>query len=198
MLINRPAPRCGKTRLLECLELTVNRPRWASNISEAGLFRLIEKEKPTLLLAEAETLNNKGERAEYLRQILNAGNRRGAKVTRCVGKGTEMDVRDFSVFCPKVFAGIGTFPQTITDRAIVIPMQRRQSTENVERFLYRRAEPDCTPTKDSAKEFMKLRREEIIATYDQTELDFISDRDAEAWHHCSQFWQLQIRADSPS
>jgi len=181
LLINSPAPRCGKTRLLECLELAVHSPRRASNISEAGLFRLIEKERPTLLLDEAETLNGKGERAEYLRQILNAGNRRGAKVTRCVGKGAELDVRDFSVFCPKVFAGIGSFPQTITDRAIVVSMQRRRNTESVERFLYKRAEPQCVRLKDSVKRFMELRREEIIAAYDQTELDFVSDRDAEAW-----------------
>jgi hypothetical protein len=181
LLINSPAPRCGKTRLLECLELTVHSPRRASNISEAGLFRLIEKERPTLLLDEAETLNGKGERAEYLRQILNAGNRRGAKVTRCVGKGAELDVRDFTIFCPKVFAGIGNFPQTITDRAIVISMQRRRNTESVERFLYKRAEPECVRLKDSATRFMELRREEIIAAYDQTELDFVSDRDAEAW-----------------
>src|SRR5262249_55488982 len=33
LLINSPAPRCGKTRLLECLELTVHNPRRASNIS---------------------------------------------------------------------------------------------------------------------------------------------------------------------
>ena len=165
LLINSPAPRCGKTRLLECLELAVHSPRRASNISEAGLFRLIEKERPTLLLDEAETLNGKGERAEYLRQILNAGNRRGAKVTRCVGKGAELDVRDFTVFCPKVFAGIGNFPQTITDRAIVISMQRRRNTESVERFLYKRAEPECARLKDSIKRFMELRREEIIAAY---------------------------------
>ena len=71
-------PQCGKTRLLEILELVVFNSRRASNISEAALFRVIEKFKPTLMLDEAETLKGKSERAEYLRQILNAGNRQGA------------------------------------------------------------------------------------------------------------------------
>jgi hypothetical protein len=181
LVINSPAPRCGKTRLLECLELVVSKPRRASNISEAALFRTIEKFAPTLLLDEAETLSGKSERAEFLRQILNAGNRRGAVVTRCVGPSGNLDAQDFSVFCPKVLAGIGTFPQTITDRAIVIGMQRRKDSEPVERFLYRKVEPAGKALSNRAIAFAAQRREEIRAAYEAAELGFISDRDAEAW-----------------
>jgi hypothetical protein len=181
LIINSPAPRCGKTRLIECLELAVSAPRRASNISEAALFRIIEKVAPTLLLDEAETLNGKSERAEYLRQILNAGNRRGALVTRCLGQGTNIDAVDFLVFCPKVLAGIGNFPPTITDRAIVIPMQRRRDSETVARFLYKAAEPEGAVLRERAGQFIGQRKEEIEAAYGKTELDFISDRDAEAW-----------------
>ncbi len=181
LIISSPAPRCGKTRLLECLELVVSSPRRASNISEAALFRIIEKTAPTLLLDEAETLSAKSERAEYLRQILNAGNRRGALVTRCTGPHTQIDPTDFSVFCPKVLAGIGNFPQTITDRAIVIPMQRRKDSEMVARFLYKAAQPEGAALRERAGQFIGQRKEEIEAAYGKVELDFISDRDAEAW-----------------
>lgn len=181
LILSSPAPRCGKTRLLECLELIVSTPRRASNISEAALFRIIEEIAPTLLLDEAETLNGKSERAEYLRQIINAGNRRGALTTRCVGVGTNLCTKDFSVFCPKVLAGIGSFPQTITDRAIVIPMQRRKDSEKVARFLYRTAEPEGKALAQRAKGFISSRREEISAAYQSATLDFIGDRDAEAW-----------------
>jgi len=179
LVITSPAPRCGKTRLLECLEYIVWEPRRASNISEAALFRTIEKFKPTLLLDEAETLSGKSERAEYLRQILNAGNRNGAKVTRCVGK--DFDPRDFSVFCPKVLAGIGNFPQTIADRSIVITMQRRRDSEGVARFLQRTAGPEGKGLRERAEAFVMQRREEISAAYLATNLEFLSDRDAEAW-----------------
>jgi len=181
LVISSPAPRCGKTRLLECLELVISEPRRASNVSEAALFRMIQKLSPTLLLDEAETLSGKSERAEYLLQILNAGNRRGAVVTRCVGQGANLDAEDFSVFCPKVLAGIGSFPQTITDRAIVIAMQRRKDCETVERFLYRTVEPAGKALSERASAFVAQRRDEIGAAYEAAALNFISDRDAEAW-----------------
>ncbi|MFZ0818543.1 MAG: DUF3631 domain-containing protein [Candidatus Acidiferrales bacterium] len=181
LAITSPAPRCGKTRLLECLELIVSSPRRASNISEAALFRTIEKFQPTLMLDEAETLSGKSERAEYLRQILNAGNRRGALVTRCTGQGANLDAMDFSVYCPKVLAGIGTFPQTIADRAIVIAMQRRKDSERVERFLHRVAAPQGGQLCKRAEKFTDALQEKISDAYLATNLEFISDRDAEAW-----------------
>jgi hypothetical protein len=181
LAITSPAPRCGKTRLLECLELIVSSPRRASNISEAAFFRTIEKFQPTLMLDEAETLSGKSERAEYLRQILNAGNRRGALVTRCTGQGANLDAMDFSVYCPKVLAGIGTFPQTIADRAIVIAMQRRKDSERVERFLHRVAAPEGEELCKRAETFVTALNEKVSAAYLATNLEFISDRDAEAW-----------------
>jgi hypothetical protein len=118
LVITSPAPRCGKTRLLECLELAVSAPRRASNVSEAALFRMIEKISPTLLLDEAETLSGKSERAEYFRQILNAGNRRGAVVTRCTGQGLVWTPMIFQSFVPKCLRGLGTFHrQSLTARS---------------------------------------------------------------------------------
>jgi len=180
LVLNSPAPRCGKTRLLECLELVVCEPRRASNISEAALFRTIEKFAPTLLVDEAETLSSKSERAEYLRQILNAGNRKGSKVTRCVGQGANMDTADFKVFCPKVVAGIGSFPATISDRAIMIAMQRRKPSEKVLRFFSKTAGPEGKSLRERAVAFIG-QREEIGEAYEAASLDFVSDRDAEAW-----------------
>jgi Protein of unknown function (DUF3631) len=142
---------------------------------------MIEKISPTLLLDEAETLGGKSERAEYLRQILNAGNRRGAVVTRCTGQGASLGAEDFSVFCPKVLAGIGHFPPTIADRAIFIAMQRRKDCEKVERFLYRTVEPVGKALSERASAFVTQRREEIGAAYEAADLGFVSDRDAEAW-----------------
>ena len=54
---------------------------------------------------------------------------------RCVGQGTNQDVQEFSIYCPKIVAGIGRFPETVTDRAICVSMQRRKNSEVVSRFL---------------------------------------------------------------
>jgi hypothetical protein len=80
-----------------------------------------------------------------------------------------------------VLAGIGSFPPTITDRAIVIGMHRRKDCEKVERFLYRKVVPVGKALSVRAAAFVTQRREEIGKAYEATELGFVSDRDAEAW-----------------
>lgn len=181
LAVSSPAPQCGKTRLLETAELVVCNPRRASNISEAALFRVIEKFKPTLMLDEAETLKGKSERAEYLRQIINAGNRKGAVATRCIGQGASIDVKDYSVYCPKVVSGIGTFSPTITDRAICISMQRRKKTDIIDKFFMRAVAPEAAALNKRAAGFASENCEEIKVAYEQIALEFLGDRDADSW-----------------
>jgi Protein of unknown function (DUF3631) len=138
----------GKTRLLEVLELLVRAPWRTASTTEAALFRKIEQAKPTLLLDEVDAIfGSNSERTEPLRAVLNAGNRRGATATRVAGKSTEMEARDFSVFCPKVLAGINTgrLPETIQDRAVMLHMKRRRDGEHVERLHYRLAVEETEP-----------------------------------------------------
>src|SRR5207253_2536029 len=120
--------------------LLVREPWHTNSTSEAAMFRKIAKDAPTLLLDEIDAVfGSSSERTEPLRAILNSGNRRGVTVTRCVGKDHE--VADFSVFCPKVLAGIDKgrrVPETIRDRSISIAMRRRHSGENVARFRERK------------------------------------------------------------
>jgi hypothetical protein len=133
LAVTSPTPRCGKTRVLELLSLLCASAERTSNISEAALFRLIERFKPTLILDEMEQIREKGERAQILRNLLNAGNRRDAVVIRCADGGASIE--RCGVFCPKAIAAIGSLPDTITDRAIVIVMQRRTREEKIERAV---------------------------------------------------------------
>lgn len=61
--ITSAAKRCGKTRVLEVLDLLVARPWFTGKVSAAALYRKIDKEKATLLLDESDAAFN-GER-EY-------------------------------------------------------------------------------------------------------------------------------------
>src|SRR5262249_40597969 len=83
-----PEKQCGKTRLLDCLELLVPKPWRAILPSEAVLFRTIENDPPTLLLDELDAVftNSKDDRKEALRALLNAGFERKATIPRCVGQ----------------------------------------------------------------------------------------------------------------
>ncbi len=137
--------RSGKTRLLEVLELLVRRPWRAISPSEAVLFRKVSAQEPTLLLDETDAIfSPKAKENEGLRALLNAGNRRGATVDRCVpgGRG-EIRLETFSVFCPRALAGIGKLPATVADRSLPIRLKRRLRSELVERFRLRDVEKEA-------------------------------------------------------
>jgi hypothetical protein len=174
-----PTKQCGKTRLTEVLGLLAANAYRTVNISEAALFRLIEEHKPTLILDEAEALTGKSDRAEAIRSLLNAGNRRNTTVPRCQGNSHEL--KFFSIYCPKVVVAIGTCPDTIRDRSIVLLMQRRKPGESVERFLARRVEPETQAMREELKSFIIRSNGEIQRAYETLDLDFLQDRDAEAW-----------------
>ena len=110
----------GKTRLLEVLDLLVANPKQVAHISEAALFRSIDRGPVTILFDETDAIF--GPKAsndhEDLRALLNMGYRRGATVPRCVGPRNE--VHDFTTFAPVALAGIGALPDTIEDRSIIV------------------------------------------------------------------------------
>ncbi|HEY3926834.1 MAG TPA: primase alpha helix C-terminal domain-containing protein, partial [Candidatus Koribacter sp.] len=115
---------CGKTRLLEVLNLLVVNPWLTGRVTAACLTRKIDKDQPTLLLDESDAaFNGEKEYAEALRGVLNTGHRRGGKASCCVGKGA--DTKDFQTFCPKAIAGIGHLPDTVADRSIPILLKRK-------------------------------------------------------------------------
>jgi hypothetical protein len=151
--IQSPEKRCGKTRVLDCIELIASKPWRAISPTEAVLFRKIEAHKPTLLLDEIDAVfsNGKDERKEPLRALLNAGFERKAKVPRCAPHSFQ--IQDFQVFCAKAFAGIGRLPDTISDRCIPISLVRRSRDESVERFRKRDVESMVVPTHNGLAEW---------------------------------------------
>lgn len=134
--IRSPEKQSGKTRLLEILELLCARAKLWTRPSEAVTFRTIERDQPTLLLDEIDTIwTDKGNEHEGLRALLNSGNRRGTTVPRCVGPSQAL--HEFPVSCAKALAGIGAPPDTVADRSIPIGLKRRTRDEKIERFRQR-------------------------------------------------------------
>lgn len=134
--------RSGKTRTFDVLELLVARPWRAITPTEAVTFRKIEKDQPTLLLDEIDTIfGDRSRDHEPLRALLNAGNQRGTQVPRCVGPSQQLV--SFNVFCAKALAGIGQLPDTIADRAVTIRVKRKAPDESAERFRRREVEAEA-------------------------------------------------------
>lgn len=153
LTVTSPQRQCGKSRLLELLELLVPRSWMAITPSEAVIYRYIDSSMPTLLLDEVDAIfaPKNGDRYEGIRAILNAGHRRGATVPRCVG--TSLTPQNFRVYCAKVLAGIGVLPDTITDRSIPIRLQRKTRDEKVKRFRRRDVEAQATPIREALEAF---------------------------------------------
>ena len=132
--------------MFDCLRLLCASPWAIVSVTEAVLFRKIERDAPTLLLDEVDavfTAKKGDDGKEAIRALLNVGHERGVAVSRCVGPDHKL--RDFHVFCPKAFAGIGKLPDTVADRSIPIIMARRKPGEAIEKFRRREAEPLAKP-----------------------------------------------------
>jgi putative DNA primase/helicase len=148
LMINAPVSECGKTTLMELLETVVPKPYLVSSISQAALFRAIDRIQPTLLIDEADAYL-KGN--EDLRKLLDSGHKRkSAFISIAVPAGEEgWRDRRFSTWAPKVIAGIDLdrLHQTLKSRSIVIQLERKFAGEKVEDL----------PDEDSAN--LDLRRQ---------------------------------------
>jgi hypothetical protein len=175
--------RSGKTRLAEVLQTMVWRGWSGTAPSPAALYRMLERGL-TLLLDEVEFLKGKSqsESTQLIVAVLNAGHRKGGTVPRCEGGGHE--VRDFHVYGPKLFAVIGRLPETLMDRSIVVQMKRRTKAQKVARFRQARAASEGKLFQVGAARFVEAHAAEIERAYQdslETDLDFLSDRDADVW-----------------
>jgi putative DNA primase/helicase len=174
-----PVKGCGKTTLVLILRALVRTPQIASNISPSALFRVIDKQHPTLLIDEIDT---QLPRNEELRGILNAGHTRGtAKVIRSVKTSEgDFDVREFDVWAAKLLAGIGKLPPTIQDRAIIVPMRRRLPHERIERIRQDRIEPDLAQVRAAIAKWTEAQLERFRRA-DPSVPEELSDRACDNW-----------------
>ena len=152
--------------------------RWAlasSNITAAALFRAVEKWKPTLIVDEADSFLRE---SDELRGVLNSGHTRDtAFVIRTVGDDHEP--RRFSTWGAKAIALIGTLPDTLHDRSIVIALRRKLPSERAEKV--RHADPAefetlarrCARFAEDNAEALRLARPAIP--------DFLHDRASDNW-----------------
>jgi hypothetical protein len=134
LVIKSPAMRSGKTKLVEVLERLVPRPLFVSGITVSFLERAIEAHRPTLLIDEYDALTSGDPAlAEAARAQLNrSAKRRGARVGKNVPlPGGGYESRLFSTWAPTVIAGIGDPPSTVRDRAVVVDLKRKLSSEKV-------------------------------------------------------------------
>lgn len=129
LYITAPQPGCGKTTQAEVLGLLAHNSDHTASTSGPGLFRNISANRPTLFIDEAESQMSRaaGRDGDIVRQIINAGYKRGAVVTR-----SERNVAvKHDVFAAVCIVGIdnGTLADTTRSRCIPVQMVPGQSGE---------------------------------------------------------------------
>jgi hypothetical protein len=154
-----PEKRCGKSLALEVVSHLLPNPLMTSSISSPALFRILDKDKTrVILIDESDTVfgrNGDKEKAEGLRQLLNASFKRGQSVLRC--EPPNFEPREFLIFAPIALAGIGTsaIPETVADRALMIEMRRMLPNEKILEFESDEVEKYFSPVKEKLELFAR-------------------------------------------
>lgn len=178
-----PEPGSGKSRALEIVETLVPHPMTAVNASAAALFRAVSGPdgRPTILFDEIDTIfGPKAGDNEELRGFLNAGHRRTGVTYRCIGDGGNQTVQAFPSYCAVAVAGLGSLPDTILTRSVVIRMRRRARAERVEPFRARMHEGEGHKLRDRLSTWAEGARGFVVDRWPEMP-EGVTDRPADVW-----------------
>lgn len=195
-----PEPASGKTRALEVTGLLVPRPVESINATPAYLFRKVSDPEgpPTILFDEIDTVfGPRAKENEEVRGMLNAGHRKGATAGRCVLKGKEIVTEDLPAYCAVAMAGLGTLPDTILTRSIIIRMRRRAPGEIIEPYRRRKHAAMGYDLRDRLTSWARDCRLHLTDAELPPE---ITDRPADVWESlfaiaeaCQGNWPTRVR-----
>lgn len=179
--IHSAVRQCGKSHLRDVLAALSRRSELMGSHTPAVLYRLIEEKQPTLFLDEVDNYlkNAESERNAEILGLLNEGFERGNKARRMGGPNRD-ELKEFDIFCPKVFASIGTLPDTLRSRSIRVKLERCTKDEQPPRLRKAKLRADAAPIAArwlawagtlSSPEVFQLPDERIPAELDGREAD---------------------------
>ncbi|MEU9310033.1 DUF3631 domain-containing protein [Streptomyces sp. NPDC048256] len=178
-----PEPGSGKSRALEIIETLTPRAATTVNASANALFRLVSADEgtPTLLFDEIDTVfGPKAGGNEEVRGFLNSGYRRGAKSLRCVGDGSDQKAGFFPSFCAVAMAGLGTLPDTILTRSVIIRMRKKAPNEKCEPYRRRVHEKQGHLLRDRLADWTATLHDQVAEAWPEMP-EGVTDRPADVW-----------------
>lgn len=175
--ITAPEKQCGKSTLLGLFERVVNKPMTFTDITKAVLFRIMESNKPTLLIDEIDVSlkDNKD-----ISQVINSGYSRHAPYVPRINNDKGGAVERFNVFGAKVFSGIGETKDTFSSRAIRFELRRKTNNDKVKRTNNKTLPYTKTEViRQKIKRWSMDYKEQVKAV--DTPLLNINDREFDKW-----------------
>jgi hypothetical protein len=180
-----PEKRCGKSLALEVVSHLLPNTLATSSISSASLFRILDRdETKVIFIDESDTVfgrNGDKEKAETLRQLLNASFKRGQVVIRC--EPPKYEPKEFVIFAPVALAGIGTtaIPETVADRALMIEMRRMLPNERILEFESDEVEKYFAPISEKLEEFARGSESRYRGLRPELPRDKLNPRARDLW-----------------
>ncbi len=178
-----PEPGSGKSRALEVMEPIVPNRMMAADASATAMFRAVSatETRPTILFDEVDAVfGPKAGGDEQLRAFINAGHRRGAGMWRCVGDGSNQTAQEFPSYCAVAMAGLGSLPDTILTRSVIIRMRRRAPNEKVEPWRKRIHEPQGHALRERLSKWAASVRKTVDGAFPEMP-EGVTDRPADVW-----------------
>lgn len=178
-----PEPGSGKSRALEIVETLVPNRLVAAHATANAMYRAVgdTDNLPTVLFDEVDTIfGPKAGDNESLRGFINAGHRRGVGVLRCVGDGSNQEATEFQTFCAVAMAGIGSLPDTILTRSVIIRMRKRAPNEDIQSYRQRVHEKQGHALRDRLAKWADQVRDQVENAWPELP-EGICDRPADVW-----------------
>ena len=172
----------GKSRVFEVLSRLVHNPLHSSNLTAPCLFRTLHSQGGTLLLDEAERLNDRTPDAGEIRSILLCGYKRGSQAHRMERVGDDFRPVSFEVYGPKAIAGISGLPAALASRCIKIMMFRAAKDSPVPKRSVDANEKMWTELRGDLHALALARGASFVGLARwQPEVDGLNGRDLEVW-----------------
>ncbi|MGW6262321.1 DUF3631 domain-containing protein [Streptomyces sp. NPDC055085] len=178
-----PEPGSGKSRALEIVELLTPRPVATVSASANALYRLVDSAEgvSTVLFDEVDTIfGPKAGADEALRGFLNAGYRRIGGALRCVGDGSNQNAQVFGSYCAVAMAGIGSLPDTVLTRTVIVRMRKRAPNEKIEPYRQRTHEKQGHAVRDRLAKWADTVRDRVANAWPEMP-EGVTDRPADVW-----------------
>jgi hypothetical protein len=172
----------GKSRVFEVLSRLVYNPMYSSNLTAPCLFRTLDSQGGTLLLDEAERLNDRTPDAGEIRSILLSGYKRGSRAHRMEREGDDFRPISFDVYGPKAIAGISGLPAALASRCIRIMMFRVAKDSPIPKRSVDANEKAWTELRGGLHALALARGASFVGLARwQPECDGLNGRDLEVW-----------------
>jgi hypothetical protein len=126
----------GKSLLMEVSSAIAFNGELMTSPTEAVIFRDVSGNRITMFIDEVEQLRKRDKEAfSSVISLLNVGFSKSGLVKR-VEKNNNggFDVKKYSAYSPKMFAGINEIDDVLQDRTVKIQLLRKKEDEEVERF----------------------------------------------------------------